>query len=485
MSEKAKELFVSGAQLERDFDFESAKKVYEQVISDFPETDHAGKAQGRLADMDSLIEEKKIYERIDKSAKDVLSKIGINVSESPEIMEILMEADAVDFDNEEAVFVPLKPDYVERCLELVPRTFAGDPGRNCFGTGATPPFLKREGDDELRGASRDEFEKIVRVVGEKSDVVDIFSVPVQTDKSMSDYECARAMEDGFSGLKMISTKKMTDEEVLFLKGKNDWVDGTSLMTSMTYMNTMVSPFIRSAGSGNNLLLLDLTIAGASGPNTPESLLTLIHAQVLSMMVLAQTVNPGVTCLHGGIPGVTESGGDLSYSSPSQPLINAAMARLNLWVSKFPSAQSGGSSSAWEDLYTAIAESDLSRNTLRKYGVHIVRHALGALGSLNFFSLLKFKEDCDRENIARKVFEESQTRETGVIPLYFPADDTSFEGIKEMAEKGNPKNTDHSLRNVEAFMKWEKTVNEAAKKKLYFPQLNDTVIEIISQGEMTP
>jgi trimethylamine--corrinoid protein Co-methyltransferase len=33
--------------------------------------------------------------------------------------------------------------------------------------------------------------------------------------------------------------------------------------------------------------------------------------------------------------------------------------------------------------------------------------------------------------------------------------------------------------------WEDTINQAAKKKLYYPQLNDTVIEIISRGEMIP
>lgn len=112
----------------------------------------------------------------------------------------------------------------------------------------------------------------------------------------------------------------------FLKGKDHWVDGTSLITSLAPMKTMVDFFLRSARSGNNLLLLDLTIAGMSGTGSPEAPLTQIHAQVLFMMIVAQTVNPGVFCMHGGIPGVTESGGDLSYSLPHQPLINAAMAR---------------------------------------------------------------------------------------------------------------------------------------------------------------
>jgi trimethylamine--corrinoid protein Co-methyltransferase len=472
-NKKAQEMFEAAVQVERNYDFETAKEKYEQVISDFPGTVQAGNAEDRIPAIEALIEEKKIYQRIHENAKDVLTSIGMNIAENERIMEILMTADAIDFENETALFVPLKRDYVERCLELVPRSFPGDPGPNSFGIGATPPFLKRVGDDELRPADRREFEEIVKAVGERSDVVNIFSVPVQTDKSASDFECARMMDHGFSGLKMISTKKMSDEEVRSFKGRNDWLDGTTLISSLTPMNTMVEPFIRSAETGNNLLLLDLSIAGFSAPHSPESLLTLIHSQVMFMMVLAQTINPGITCVHGGIPGVTESGGDLSYTSLSQPLTNAAMARLNLWVTNFPSAQSGGSTSLTDDMEKAVAESEFSRNIMRKYGTRIVRHALGAMGSLNFFSLEKFNEDCEREAEARKRFEEMQTPETGITPLYFPADDEAVEAIRDMAEKGNPRSTDHTLQNVKSFMDWEKRIEEALadeEKKNDFPQV---------------
>jgi trimethylamine--corrinoid protein Co-methyltransferase len=133
---------------------------------------------------------------------------------------------------------------------------------------------------------------------------------------------------------------------------------------------------------------------------------------------------------------------------------------------------------------AVSESELSRNTLRKYGVHIIRHAMGALGSLNFFSLEKFIEDCERERRSSKIFADSP-KDRGVIPMYFPADDKALGGIREICEKGNPKNADHSLKNVDAFMKWEAAINQAARKKLYYPQLNDTVIEMITRGEFTP
>ena len=117
-------------------------------------------------------------------------------------------------------------------------------------------------------------------------------------------------------------------------------------------------------------------------------------------------------------------------------------------------------------------------------MHIIRHSLGALGSLNFFSLEKFVQDCEREREARKIFNIAP-RDKGIIPMYFPTDAQAMAGIREIAEKGGPKNAEHTLRNVESFLAWEHRINEAAKGKIYYTQLNDTVIEMIGRGDMIP
>jgi trimethylamine--corrinoid protein Co-methyltransferase len=380
----------------------------------------------------------------------------------------------VDFSSETALFIPLKRDYIDHCLEKVPRELSADPGPNTFGTGATSPFLKRPGGEELRPASREEYETIIRTVSAQQDVVGIFSLPVACDKSTSLFAIAQRMEKSYQGLKMITTNTMSDDEVTYFKGKACWVDGTSLITSLAPMASMVDPFLRSARAGNNLLLIDQSIAGLSGPGSPESFLTQIHAQVIFMMVVAQTVNPGIACIHCGIPSVIEAGGNLDYSSPHQTLINAALARVNIWITGFPSAQTGGSTRVPDVTPQALTDSELSRNALRKYGVHILRHAMGALGSLNFFSLEKFLEDCERERRSKRIFE-SIPEGTGVIPMYFPGDEQALAGIREIAEKGNAKNADHTLQNVDSFRKWADIILRAAKKKRYYPQLNDIVI----------
>jgi trimethylamine--corrinoid protein Co-methyltransferase len=477
MIKQADETFNKGLLLEKEAQFEKAKSTYEEILHHVTDETILQKARCRMEDMDDLIAEKAIYQRIDENAKRVLTEIGINISENQPLLDLLLEADAVDFDNETALFVPLKRDHIDHCLEQVPCEMAIDPGMNTFGTGATSPFLKRTGDEDLRSANREEYEKIIFTVGEHQDVVGIFSLPVACDKSISLFEVAQMMEENYQGLKMITTNTMSDDEVTFFKGKDHWVDGTSLITSLTPMNNMVDPFLRSARTGNNLLLIDQSIAGISSPGTPESFLTQNHAQVIFMMVIAQTVNPGISCIHGGIPSVIEAGGNLSYSSPHQTFINAALARVNAWITKFPSAQTGGSTSLPNVTSQALSDSELSRNALRKYGVHIVRHAMGALGSLNFFSLEKFVEDCEREKCSRMIFD-AITEDKGMIPLYFPGDDQALAGIREIAEKGNPKNAEHTLKNMDSFRQWEDIIRQAAKKKLYYPQLNDTVIDSI-------
>lgn len=475
MSTQTDEAFSEGLALEAEAQFEKAKAVYEDILENSTDEAVLEKVRFRLEDMDDLIAEKAIYERIDENAKRVLTEIGINLAENQTLMDLLMEADAVDFENETALFIPLKRDYIDRCLEQVPRQMAGDPGRNTFGIGATSPFLKREGEEELRPANREEYETIIRTVGEHQYDVGIFSLPVACDKSVSLFEIAQMMEKNFQGLKMITTSAMSDEEVTFLSGKDQWLDGTSLITSLAPMNNMVDSFLRSARAGNNLLLIDQSMGGISAPASPEGFLTQIHAQVMFMMVVAQTVNPGIMCVHCGIPSVIGPGGNLSYSSPHQTFINAALARVNGWITGFPSSQTGGSTSLHEVTPQAVKDSELSRNALRKYGVHILRHAMGALGSLNFFSLEKFLEDCEREKQSKRVWD-GIPKDKGVIPMYFPGDEKALAGIREIAEKGNPRDAEHTLNNVDSFRQWEDAIKQAAKKKVYYPELNDVVIE---------
>ena len=100
---------------------------------------------------------------------------------------------------------------------------------------------------------------------------------------------------------------------------------------------------------------------------------------------------------------------------------------------------------------------------------------------NFFSLEKFEEDCDCERKNLSLFKDA-SKNKGIIPLYLPTDESSMVGIREIAEKGGPKNAEHTLQNVDSFLKWEQKINAVARGKLYFPHINDTEIDMINRGK---
>lgn len=389
---------------EAAYDFETARKVYAQIVSDFPGTKQAARAAERMPVTEALIREKRFYRQIHENAKKLLTETGINIADSKRIMEILVSADAIDFKNRQAIFIPLKADYVEECLEMLPPTFPGDPGILSPGTGPAFSFPPdRAGRN--RAAARPELEKIIGTVGEYADAVRIFALPVPADESLSDFECARMMEYGFGGLKMISTARMNDREAWSFRGREDWLDCVRLMSSLSPVPAATDAFIRSAETRNHLLLADFSAAEISDADSPESLLTMVHTHVLFMMVLAQTLNPGITCIHGGMPGIRSHISTHGASLIPRPtsLLNAALARLNLWITGFPSAQM---------MCSPVRKSDPDRAVMKAYGCHMLLRAFGMKEQSAVFSLEQFIRDCEAERLS------AQNPVEKILPLNF-------------------------------------------------------------------
>jgi hypothetical protein len=80
-----------------------------------------------------------------------------------------------------------------------------------------------------------------------------------------------------------------------------------------------------------------------------------------------------------------------------------------------------------------------------------------LGNLRFFNPQKFEADCKAELETRQGINTNVIGEISVLPLHLPPDDQALAAISEFARKGNPKITDHTLRNVDAFRQWEEEV----------------------------
>ena len=171
-----------------------------------------------------------------------------------------------------------------------------------------------------------------------------------------------------------------------------------------------------------------------------------------MLAVAQTVNPGMLCMFGGMPCTTRPDGDLEYSNDAMNLLNVAVARLNMWVTGLPTVQSGGSTSEKTPNEQALLDGKRGRQTLCEFGVHTARHCFGVIDNLNFFSAEAFRRDCR----AHREYMASGKNAITLMPLHLPDDHQAFDVIQRVASCDYHVDS-HTTANLNAFGDWVKTI----------------------------
>ena len=396
-----------------------------------------------------LIAEKQTYERIHAIAKAVLAEVGIETKNKAVID--LLEATGLAGYDATVGRIYLLPELIDRSLDTAAKTFAGEEGPNTLGIGGIPPFLYREGDQYPLPATYDELVHLVGLVGENLDVVRFLSQPVKVHKG-DPLKCNQIMDRLQNCIKITCSAYMDGEEaVKWFAGRDDWHDSIcSVKSPLICMDNMMDALVRSARAGNNLRLTTMPLAGRTAPQTPEACIVITHAEVMFMLAVAQTVNPGLLCMFGGMPCTTRSDGDLDYSHDAMDLLNVAVARLNMWVTKLPTVQSGGSTGAKIPDDRALADGIRGRRILCDFGVHNARHCFGVLDNLNFFSAKAFLADCQ----AQREYLRGRRDGGSLKPLYLPPDDQAFEVIQRVASSDYHVDC-HTTANLGAFDDWAK------------------------------
>ena len=396
---------------------------------------------------EALSAEKLAYERIHATAKTVLSEVGIETQNETAIE--LLEATGLAGYDPTVGRIYLLPELIDRSLESAPKTFAGDEGLNTLGIGGIPPFLYRPQDEYPMPATYEELEHLIAVVGDNLDVVRFLSQPVKVHKG-DPLKCNQIMDQLENCIKITCSAYMTGEDaVKWFAGRDDWHDSICAVKSpLIAMDNMVDALIKSARAGNNLRLTTMPLAGRTAPQTPEACIVVTHAEVMFMLAVAQTVNPGLLCMFGGMPCTTRPDGDLAYSHDGMNLLNVAVARLNMWVTGLPAVQSGGSTGVKAPDNSALKDGMRGREILCDFGVHNARHCFGVLDNLNFFSLEAFVKDCD----AQRQYLAGNGDPTGLKPLHLPADPRSFEVIQRVASCDYHVDY-HTTANLSAFDDW--------------------------------
>jgi trimethylamine--corrinoid protein Co-methyltransferase len=394
-----------------------------------------------------LKSEKQAYERIHDTTKAVLAEVGIETRN--EALVSILEATGLAGYDASVGRVYLLPDLIDQSIDSAAKTFSGDEGQNTLGIGGIPPFLYREKDSYPMPATYEELEHLTRIVGENLDVVRFLSQPVKVHKG-DPLKCNQIMDRLENCIKVTCSAYMDGEDaVRWFAGRDDWHDSIcGVKSPLTCMDDMMDALIRSARTGNNLRLTTMPLAGRTAPQTPEACTIITHAEVMFMLAVAQTVNPGMLCMLGGMPCTTRSDGDLDYSHDAMNLLNVAVARLNMWVTGLPTVQSGGSTSEKTPNERAFLDGKRGRRTLCDFGVHCARHCFGVLDNLNFFSAAAFERDCQ----AHREYLASRQEVTTLMPLYLPEDPQAFDVIQRVASSDYHVDY-HTTANLTAFDDW--------------------------------
>jgi trimethylamine--corrinoid protein Co-methyltransferase len=400
---------------------------------------------------DALLAEKQTYERIHSTTRTVLAEVGIE-TKNQAVIELLEATGLAGYDATVGR-IYLLPELIDRSLDAAARTFAGDEGPNTLGIGGIPPFLYRKGDQYPMPATYDELEHLVGLVGDNLDVVRFLSQPVKVHKG-DPLKCNQIMDRLQNCIKITCSAYMDGEEaVKWFAGRDDWHDSIcGVKSPLICMDNMMDALIHSARAGNNLRLTTMPLAGRTAPQTPEACIIITHAEVMFMLAVAQTVNPGMLCMFGGMPCTTRPDGDLDYSHDAMDLLNVAVARLNMWVTKLPTVQSGGSTGAKIPDDQALADGIRGRRILCDFGVHNARHCFGVLDNLNFFSEQAFLADCQ----AQREYLQNGKNDHDLKPLYLPRDDQAFDVIERVGSSDYHVDY-HTTANLSAFDDWARVV----------------------------
>jgi trimethylamine--corrinoid protein Co-methyltransferase len=401
----------------------------------------------------ALKDEKRSYERIVETSKAVLSEVGIE-TRNQRVIDTLEATGLAGYDSA-SCRIHLLPELIDQAIDTTPKTYSGDEGMNCLGIGGIPPFLYRKNDEFPLPASYAELSRVINLVQENLDIVRFLSQPVKVHKG-DVLECNKIMDQLQDCIKITCSAYMdNDDAVRWFGGRDDWHDSIcGLKSPLSCMDNMMDSLIRSAEDGNNLRLTTMPLAGRTAPQSPEGCMIINQCEVLFMLAVAQTVNPGMVCMFGGMPCPTKPNGDLAYSEDSMDMLNVAVSRINAWITGLPTVQSGGSTEEKEPGERAVADGMRGKRILTEFGVHNDRHCFGDLDNLNFFSEEAFIQDCESYRQYKK-----KRGDTFVLkPLYIPEDPQAFEVISNVAS-GDYHVDYHTTANIFAFGEWEKSAEE--------------------------
>ncbi|MDR1165623.1 MAG: trimethylamine methyltransferase family protein [Deltaproteobacteria bacterium] len=216
-----------------------------------------------------------------------------------------------------------------------------------------------------------------------------------TDKpimgSTDDEEAAR---DAMEILKLVFGEKFREKSVA--------IGLINPLSPLAYADDMAGSIMVYAENRQPLIILDMILAGSSGPIQLAGLIALMNAELLAGLVLAQLAGPGTPVIYGttSCPIYMKTGA-AAVGNPETLLISGAALDLARFY-KLPCRTGGSLTDALAPDGQAMAEGALSALNSLKGGVNFVLHAFGMIGGYIGLSLEKWIMDEDLWQYAKIV-----------------------------------------------------------------------------------
>jgi len=411
---------------------------------------------------EELEEEIRIYGKIHENAKRVLSETGFKLK-NPEVIKILEGTGKAAYNDETGhIHILYDPaegiDYTQKCVDLAVeagKKYKYMPDFNSFAIWGAPFFIEEK--NGRRTTTYNDLKKSLKIAVKYRDLIKFWGRPIKVYKG-SQFESAKIIEEMVPGIKEIGVEEMADDEVKCIV-KEDWFHWICAVQSpLTELEDVMRALTRSAKLGANLILCSMPMSGMSSPQSPEGLLTICHAEILFMIVVAETLSPGIVCIHAGYPCPTKKY-QMMHGSPELNFINLALTRLNLLVTGLPTNQAAASTSQPKINARAYTEGRRGRNLFRLFKFHMLGEAFGFVDNLTAFNFEKFERELEEERSARKKFNYR------LDSLYIPEDQEALEVIKRRGSTFGYMDDLHTLRNLTAFDDWMKELKLRIDKKI--------------------
>lgn len=294
----------------------------------------------------------------------VLSQTGVRV-DSPAILQLLEHK--LGLKSQDRI-IKFPPEVVEEAIKSAPKTIdvydrrgehkmkLGD-DRLRFGVGVTALFYQNPVDETLDIFKRENFRDLVRLgsMFKHYDVISTVGIVRDVKEELGDM---------YGSLEHISNT--TKPLVLLVSDENRFPDVLEMFEMLNgrelgdkpfvipYFNP-VSPLVMNAGTvdkmkvaierGLPIIFSNYSMAGASTPLTPAGTLTLLMAELLSGLVISQTIKKGAQILLGMLPVYFDMRTMLNFYDPQSILISVACSEMMKHYG-IPHCSTSGSGTGW-------------------------------------------------------------------------------------------------------------------------------------------